>query len=49
MTATVEGTKIVKTDVVSMKKTSTSWGMLLSADLENMASMLKKRYGVEKK
>jgi hypothetical protein len=49
MTATVEGTKIVKTDVVSMKKTSTGWGMLLSADLENMASVLKKRYGVEKK
>ena len=49
MTATVEGTKVTKTDVVSMRKTETGWGMLLSADLENMASVLKRRFGVEKK
>jgi hypothetical protein len=49
MTVTVEGTKVAKTDVISMRKTETGWGMLLSGDLENMTTMLKRRFGVEKK
>jgi hypothetical protein len=49
MTVTVDGTKVSKTDVISLKKTDTGWGMLLSGDLENMTTMLKRRFGLEKK
>lgn len=44
MTLTLEGVKIAKTTVVSLQKTETGWGMLMTADLDAMMAAIKKRF-----
>jgi len=45
----VEGIKVSKTDIISMRKRESSWGMLLTGDLENVTKSLKRQFGVDKK
>lgn len=42
---TMDSLSIAKTDVLSMRKNGSSWGVLLSADLEGMAAALRRRIG----
>ena len=42
------GVKLAKMDVISMRKTERGWRMLLNADLEGIATVLKKKFGGEK-
>jgi hypothetical protein len=49
MTMTVEGTKVAKMEVISMRKTESGWGMMLTGDLENVAKALRRQFGAEKK
>lgn len=45
MTLSLEGVKIAKTTVVSLQKTESGWGMLMTADLDAMLAAMKKRFG----
>jgi hypothetical protein len=45
----VEGIRVSKTDIISMRKRESSWGMLLTGDLENVTKSLKRQFGVDKK
>jgi hypothetical protein len=44
MTLSLEGVKIAKTTVVSLQKTETGWGMLMTADLDAMMAAITKRF-----
>ncbi|HXG11466.1 MAG TPA: hypothetical protein VNK04_17055 [Gemmataceae bacterium] len=43
MTVSAEGAKVTKLDVLSLQKTGTGWGMLLSGDIEGIANLLKQK------
>src|SRR5439155_11959386 len=45
ITASAAGAKITKMDVMSLQKTELGWRMLLNADLEGIATVLKKKFG----
>ncbi len=42
----VDSVAIDKTDVLSLRRSGATWGVLLSADLEGMAAALKRRVGM---
>jgi len=48
MTMTINGIKVSKVDVISLRKEGSQWGMVLNAEFEGMAKMLKSRFGGEK-
>lgn len=48
MTMTVEGVKVTKLEVISVKRTDSGWAMLLRGDIETMAAALLQRFGGEK-
>jgi hypothetical protein len=48
MTMSVQGAKVTKMAVLSLRKTESGWGMLLDGDIEGMGAMLKQRFGEKK-
>jgi hypothetical protein len=48
MTVSVGGAKMTKMDVTSLRKSEVGWRMLLSTELEGIATILKQKFGDEK-